>query len=272
VNQEDFMLNLMLCFLVFFSTLMGEAKPAFITPDLLQLLKALNVTHDGTAPSIAAETQKKWTRPAGKERWEVQDTLTTAERQAVFDYCTKQGFFSEINSSRKEYDYGIILGGSVGRMEKRIGHFVKLAEAGVHFKHVVLLSGARPLDPNVESIPPGCKTEGDALMYLWKGQTISKDFTWKFFEHPMIATPDGHLRRPTTVDTYSLWLKSSPIPGACLFFSNQPYCHYQNVVAEALMPKGFSVETAGMKADPNAQNGVVLLDTIAAWIQYEAKK
>ncbi len=53
-------------------------------------------------------------------------------------------------------------------MKKRIGFLEKIAKSGVQFKQVVLLSGARPLDPEIETIPEGCQTEGEAMAYLWK--------------------------------------------------------------------------------------------------------
>lgn len=245
---------------------------SFITPDLLHLLKVMEIPHDGTPNSIAIATQKKWTRPTGKERWQIEDILTVAQRQTVFEFCQKQHFFDEIGASRKQYDYGIIVGGAVGRMEKRISHFVKLFESGVRFKRVVLLPGARPLDNCFESVPEGCKTEGEALRFLWEAQAVSQEVKWELLETPMIPTVEGQFRRPGTSDVYLHWLKTAPAPGSCLFFSNQPFCLYQNAVAQLVMPEDFSVETAGAKADPTAQNGMVLLEAIADWIFYETKK
>lgn len=260
---------ILLC-LCFLSSLISTES--VVTPSLLELLKAMEVSHDGTLESIVEQTQKRWVRPIGKERWEVADTLTAAQRKAVFAFCYKEKFFSELNPRHKEYDYGVIMGGSVGRLEKRIAHLVKLAQSGTHFKKVILLSGARPLDTKVESIPPGCKTEGDAILFLWKAQPLSREVVWEAYDHPMINGENGALYRPTTADTINRWVKSNPQPGRCLLFSNQPYCHYQQATAEVLLPKEFTVESAGVKADPSAQNGIVLLDTIAAWLFFESKK
>jgi len=265
------MKNIILCFWLFCSALFGS-ESSFVTPDLLQLLKVMDVSHDGTPQSIAAAVAARWARPAGKERWEVEDPLTATQREAVFNFCHQQHFFDEITPTQKKYDYALILGGTVGRMEKRIEHFIRLVESGFEFGEVVLLAGARPLDSRVESLPEGCKTEGDALIGLWKAQNVSKKFNCLLFEAPMMLTSEGLPRRPTTSDTYVYWLSTGPAPGSCLIFSNQPYCHYQNAVAQLFIPKEFTVETIGIRADPSVQNGLVLLDTIAAWISYEVKQ
>lgn len=77
----------------------------------------------------------------------------------------------------------MILGGTVGGMEKRIEHFIRLVESGFEFGEVVLLAGARPLDSRVESFPEGCKTEGEAFIGLWKAQNISKNLIVNYLKH-----------------------------------------------------------------------------------------
>lgn len=258
-------------FFLFISTLYSAPTNSFVDNDLKQLLQVMEVPHDGTTKSIVEATQKRWIRPAGKERWEVEDTLTESQRDAVMGYCTKKGFFKEIKPAHLNYDYAIILGATVSRMEKRMAYLAKLADAGVQFKQVVLLSGARPLDASVESIPEDCKTENDAMEFLWKAQALSKQVAWKHFAHPMIPIADGKFRRPSTNDTFHLWLQSSPAPGRCFFVSNQPYCFYQQAVAENLMPKTFVYETVGPPAEASSQNAAVLLDNIARCL-YEINK
>jgi len=258
-------------FFLCISTLCSAPAPSFVDHDLTQLLQVLAVPHDSTPKSIVEATQKRWIRPAGKERWEVEDTMTESQRKAVMDYCTKKGFFQEIKPAHLSYDYAIILGATVTTIKKRMDYLVKVANSGVQFKQVVLLSGARPLDPSVETIPEGCKTENDAMEFLWKAQPLSKQVPWKHFAHPMIAIVDGKFRRPSTADTFHLWLQSSPAPGRCFFVSNQPYCFYQQAVAENLMPQTFVYETVGSSADATLQNAAVLLDNMARCL-YESNK
>ncbi len=229
---------------------------------LQKLLTAMQVSHDGTLPSIVKNTQKKWITSPGKERWQIQDTLTPKQRKAVLDYGTKAGFFREIKPAHQRYDYAIVLGAWVPRMEKRMDYLVKIASAGVRFKRVILLSGARPLDPETDGMAQHCKTEGDALEFLWKAQPLSKQVPWKHFQHPLIQTTKGKVR-PTTADTFRYWLSKKPKAGSCFVVSNQPYCHYQQLIIENILPPKFTYETIGPAVKPSDENATVLLDTIA---------
>lgn len=258
-------------FFLFIRTLCSASAPYFFDNDLKLLLQIMEVPHEGTLKSIVEATQKKWIRPAGKERWEVEDTLTASQRDAVMNFCAKKGFFKEIKPTYLNYDYAIVLGATVSRMEKRMAYLAKLADSGVQFKQVVLLSGARPLDASAESIPEGCKTENDAMEFLWKAQPLSQQIPWKHFAHPMIAIAGGKMRRPSTIDVFNLWLQSSPAPGRSFFTSNQPYCFYQQAVAENIMPKTFVYETVGSAAEASSQNAAVMLDNIARCL-YETNK
>jgi hypothetical protein len=79
----------------------------------------------------------------------------------------------------------------------------------------------------------------------------------------MITTADNKVRRPTTADTFQQWLTTNPVPGRSLMISNQPYCIYQQLVAEGIVPKEFMYETVGPSTDPSMQNPVIILDTYA---------
>jgi hypothetical protein len=248
---------------LFMATLCSADAPSFFDHDLNQLLQVMAVPHDGTPGSIVEATQKRWIRPAGKELWEIKDSFSEPQRDAIIDFCAKKGFFAEIKPAHLNYDYAIVFGATVATMKKRMAYLVKVADSGVQFKQVVLLSGRRPLDPSAETIPEGCKTESDAMEFLWKAQPLSKQVAWKHVDHPMIAFAEGKFRRPSTVDTINLWIQSSPAPGRCFFVSNQPYCLYQQAVAANVMPKTFTYETVGPPAEASAQKTGALLDTIA---------
>lgn len=252
------MKKLFFCFVFLLSSLSG----LLVNDDLKQFLKVMEVPNDGTLPSIIEATQKTWIRSAGKEIWHIENKLSEIQAKAVMDYCSKNRFFIEIMPTQKSYDYAVILGATVATMKKRIGFLEKIAQSGVHFKQVVLLSGARPLDLKIEIAPEGCQTEGEAMAYLWKAcpfeQIGSKQVASAHFDCPMV---EG--KRPTTADTYNLWLASKPKAGSCFMISNQPYCLYQQLVAEAIMPKEFTFETVGPASDPSKANPAALLDTIA---------
>ncbi|HEX4839795.1 MAG TPA: hypothetical protein VFU89_05080 [Rhabdochlamydiaceae bacterium] len=257
------MKRLLGCFVLLLNTLCASMSSSFVNDDLKQLLQVMEVPHDGTLPSMIKETQKTWKRPAGKERWHIENNLSEIQAKAVMDYCSKNRFFTEIMPAKKEYDYAVILGSTVATMKKRIDFLEKIAQLGVQFKQVILLSGARPLDLKVEIAPEGCQTEGEALAFLWKGSPLSKQVPWAQFNCPMTTVLGAPALRPTTADTFKLWLASKPKPGACFMVSNQPFCIYQQLVAEALVPKEFAFETVGPVADPDKVNPAVMLDTIA---------
>jgi len=236
---------------------------SFVNDDLKQLLQVMGVPHDGTLPSMIKETQKTWRRPAGKERWHIENNLSEIQSKAVMDYCSKTRFFTEIMPAKKEYDYAVILGATVAPMKKRIGFLEKIAQSGVRFKQVILLSGARPLDLKIEIAPEGCQTEGEALASLWKASPLRKQVPWTQFNCPMITVLGVPAQRPTTADTFKLWLASKPKPGVCFMVSNQPFCVYQQLIAEAILPKEFAFETVGPAANPDKVKPAGMLDTIA---------
>ncbi|HEY5235110.1 MAG TPA: hypothetical protein VIJ14_02930 [Rhabdochlamydiaceae bacterium] len=257
------MKRLFFSFVLLLSSLCGSPSSSFINDDLKQLLKVMEVPNNGTLPSIVEATQKTWKRPAGKEIWHIENNLSETQAKAVMEYCSKNRFFTEIMPTKKTYDYAVILGATVATMKKRIDFLEKIAQSGVQFKQVVLLSGARPLDLKIKIAPDGCQTEGEALAYIWNAHPLSKQVPWAHFDCPMVTILGVQVTRPNTVDTYNLWLASKPKPGSCFMLSNQPYCLYQQLVAEAIMPKVFMHETVGPASDPAKANPAVMLDTIA---------
>ncbi len=70
----------------------------------------MEVSHNGTLPSIIEATQKTWARPAGKEIWHIENNLSETQAKAVMEYCSKNRFFTEIMPAKKSYDYAVILG------------------------------------------------------------------------------------------------------------------------------------------------------------------
>jgi hypothetical protein len=256
------MKTIFLSFVLFVSSLWC-ATYSFVNDDLMELLKVMEVPHDGTFPSIVEATQKRWIRPTGKQRWEIKDTLTEVQKKTVMDYCIKMGFFTEIKPSSQSYDYAILLGATVTPMKRQMAHLAHLADLGIKFKQVILLSGPRLLDPKVETIPDGCLTEGDAMAFVWKEHPLSKQIPWHHFQSPMMTTPEGDTRPPNRADTIHTWLASSPEPGRCFMISTQPYCIYQQLVAEHVLPQVVKCETIGPAGTPSVQNPAVMLDTIA---------
>ncbi len=235
-----------------------HAMEVVITPELLTLLDHFHLEHDGTLTSINEATQKAWLRPAGKERWETEDTFSAGDREAVLEYYIKTGKLQEKRPAKSEYRYGVICGATTFRMKDRLGYFEQL---GLRVDEVVLLSGARSLDPAVEEILPGCQTEGDALIKLWEASPLYPTASWKHLQHPMI-TKD---KRPGAYDIFQLWLKEKPA-GAAVVVVNQPYCCYYEAVANWVFLDVIEVEVVGAAANPDYQKTDTLLDNLARWI------
>lgn len=239
-----------------------------VSEPLLKLLQVMEVTHDGTLSSIVSATQKSWLRPAGTERWHIENDLTDEKKEKLFPLAAQLGFINEMIPSSKDYAYCLILGGTSGRMEKRLKYAAKLWKEGIHFNQIVFLVGARPLDPDVDLWADICKTEIEAAHYIWEHADLPKGFKELpivFVDVPMIPTEKGQ-RRPTTGDTVIAWLALHPKPGKCLGISNQPYCLYQEAVIRSYLPKSIDYETAGEATNIKHLNGFNLLDSIARWL------
>jgi hypothetical protein len=229
---------------------------------LLDLLTLMNVPHNGTHESIVAETQARWIRPAGKERWEIPDLPEKKEK--IIEYADQLGFIRERLPSKQRYNYGIVMGATVFRMQKRLHFLIELWKKGIRVEKLVFLTGERPLDPLVESLTDVCKTESQAAHYIWEHAEVPlkmRALPITFIDVPMKGSV-----RPSTGDTVGAWIKTGPAPGSCLLISNQPYCLYQDAAARKLFPQPFDIETVGEEASLKSLNAAVVLDTIARYL------
>lgn len=245
-----------------FSILLGAD---FINQPLLELLEITGVQHNGTPKSILEETQKKWLRPSGKERWQIPDIDEHLKKQIV-PLADQLGFVGEICPQATDYEHAAILGATFQRMGKRLDYLVRLWNQRIRFKEIVFLTGQRPLDPSIEPVFEGCKNESEAARHVWSTHLIPDEMRMipvTFIDVPM--KEDG--RRPTIRDTYPAWLETQPKPGRILLISNQPYCRYQDVLAKALFSKNFQIETVGPSIGEKT-SGADLLDSITQWIFY----
>lgn len=241
-----------------------------ISPSLVALLELTGVDNDGTYDSILEQTQKKWLRPTGKERWQIAD-VDAEKRFFIIELAQKLGFIEEIRPQGRDYEYGVVLGGTVGKMEERFNYLIQLWKEGVRFKQIVFLTGMRPLDPAVEMIQENCKNESEASRMIWKNASIPnqiRQLAVTFIEVPMFITEKG-AKRPSTKDTFIAWAASAK-PGRTLVISNQPFCLYQHALALSCLPSSFQVETVGPAANKEKELGVVVLDSIAQWIYYSS--
>lgn len=242
------------------------------TQELKNLLALLDLPGDDLK-TIVDVTQRAWLRPAGKERWELDEIAPekTEHLKAIF---AKLGLVPEIKPTAQKYEYALLMGARLASTQKRVNYLLNLWQQGILFNSIVVLTGERPLDPAAEAIEMAnggkatteCSMSQAVFAHL-KAPEAFKNIPVTFVSVPMITTPDGKVRRPTTGDTVKEWLKANPVPGNCLVLSNQPFVGYQDSVVKTLLPKSFTIESAGCGAD-NTHNAEVL-DTLARWLYQE---
>lgn len=263
---------------------------------LKQILNEARVNHTGTYESILAATQKYWLRPVGKERWEEQKNVNvpSAYLSSLFAsiYLTQ-----EVIPSITHYDYAVLLGADVETIRHRLAHLITLSNEGISFNSIVVLSGARPLDKNIESkeivlhnncatLPskqnwclnhrfPTTETEMIKLVFDQTNLPASWDkIPIIFVDTPLQKTENNLLRRPNTQDTIKQWLNEySPQYGSVLAISNPPYTGYQDALLRQVVPEKFSIETVSKNYQNNTDNKTtsILLDTLARWIYVECQ-
>lgn len=262
------------------------------TPALLQLLKETNTPHKGTLDSIFTVTQQCWLRPAGKERWEIENRFTNASKNLP-QLFEKLSLINTIHPSQKNYTYALLLGDAdATTMRMRIKNLIKIWNKGVRFNSLYILTGTQPLDEKVASkeIFLQCTIKNFPLNKNWQfngnlpttetkmiqfflDQAILpaewNDLPIVFVNTPMQPTKNGTLKRPTTLDTINEWLKlHNPQPSSILAISIQPYVAYQDSVLRDTLRSSFTIETVGNKY-PADQNIPIMLDSVARWIYHE---
>ena len=236
---------------------------------LSELAGTLQIPSDA---DLVAETQKKWLRKSGQERWEVAE-LSTDQKAYVLDWAVKQGFFIPWKPAASSYDKALILGATDSRMEMRLNFLKELWNEGVRFQEIVWLTGDRPLDPRVDRLADRCKLESEAARIIWEESDLPKEMravNVLFIAAPM-KQEGASLARPNTKDTLVAWLNHSPVPCKALFISDQPFCGYQFAVIKDTLPDAFAFDVAGQGADPlkHPSSAAVTLDSIARWIYLE---
>jgi hypothetical protein len=240
-------------------------KNGFPSSSLIFLLDLMALPHDYSLSSIVRSTQRHWLQPT-KERWHFQPR-EEYRLAYLFPFLQKLGCIEGIVAKEKEYDYALLLGGYYTRLNARFAHLAKECEKGVCFKQLVLLTGERFLDPVTElplfPLNKGA-TETDLMLHILKSYPLLEKIPLTLINTPGSSHPKGW-QRPTTKDTLIQWLKSNPIPGKCLFISNQPFIPYQQSVIQSTLPKEFSFETVGSYAEPGLAL-CVYLDNLARWL------
>ena len=266
-----FFIVVLSCVALFFNTRTKEEMIAgFKKTDLQEVLKITNVAWDGKDVKKLVElTQKAWLRPAGKERWEA-EPIFQDKWQQLEPVFKRMGLVDVCAPTSQSYEHILFMGATVFRMDLRMASLAKLLQHGLKYTDIVFLSGARALTEEETQFLKEKKwsviptTEAGVYPQMFVDYSIAlKDIV--FIDAPETVKPDGTKYRPTTADTVVKWLMKNPKAGTCLVISSQPFCHYQKVVTETLLPKTFTVDVAGDKA-PESTTVAVYLDTLARTI------
>lgn len=257
----------------------AQGKP---TQALQSLLNLMEVDHDGTLASIVEETRKAWLRPPNKERWDIAE-IAPEKRPEALKLLDQLGCIKEAPPAKKDYDYAVLLGATVHRVRTRLSYLLDLHKAGIRFKKIIMLGGARPLNPEIESETilrnfnyknskktwelkgPLPTTEMEMMRMVYDQMEIPKGLSCTSINTPMM---DNGTRRPNRGDTITTWLSSKPKVGSYLFISNNPFIGYENAVARCHIPKEYGIETAGPRSSDDVKLSVHL-DNLARWLYQE---
>jgi len=253
-----------LLFPLYLNALSLSDEQGDLYPAAKKLLHLCDVPLSLSENELLPYLQKHWMQ-AGKERWEMK-ALYEDRKEAAIPLLREIGCIDELEAKNNHYDYALVLGATRFRMEKRLDFLQKQIEKGVEIGQIVLLSGDRKLDPEIEAFPKELKTEAELFIYLYENHPLygKTPFT-------VVDSKPEFGRRPTTATTLRDWIATKPSPGRCLAVSCQPFVGYQEAVIKSILPHPFSVEAIGPALE-NPYPLAIYLDNFAKWLLYEKKR
>ena len=251
-----------------------------------ELLDKLNVPHAMNLESIT-EASQRWRRKPGQERWEMPDIkLDFKQQERIMELLRKLELVSELRPKSKQFEYALLLGATVPRMENRLQQLIKLWVDGVRFNEIIFLVGQRPLTPGIDQVDtlvtrvlgkdatdearknarPMTETEAAHLVY----QVADMPEDMRKVPIHYVDTPrlwqDDHWRRANTRDTLKKWMEQkNNEPSKTLVVSDQPHSLYQQEVVRQELPPAFHIEVTGQEAGVDTRIAVYL-DALALWL------
>ncbi len=251
-------------FLVFFKTKTKTPTIAgFVKSDIEEVLKITGLTYDGTISDLVAVTQKGWLRPAHQERWEIQEHPYEKKRDQLLPVFVRMGLVNAMELTKSSYDHILFMRATVFSMNSRMEKLKEVVSHLASYHDIALLSGCRYLVQGEReflekrgwtNLP---ETEAGALKRLFEESLTFSDKV-VLIDSPQKKSLDGVMVRPTTADTVEDWLKTQPKKGTVLVISSQPFCHYQRIVTESLLPCTFVVDVVGAQSPENTTMAVYL--------------
>ena len=261
------------------------------TSSLSGLLKTFKIPHDQTLESMT-EASQAWRRKPGQERWEMPDVrMSKAEHDAVMKYLDQLGLVDELMPETVHYQYALVLGATVPRMQRRLNHLASLWKKGTRFKEIIFLVGQRPLTDGIDKVDtliartigkqasgdkaqaarPLTETEGAKLVYETSDLSVAMRQVPVIFVDTPRTWQNDHWQRANTRDTLKQWLSLRPEPGKSLVISDQPHAFYQAEVVKQELPESFLVDAAAKEADKDTQVSIYL-DALALWLHNLQKR
>ena len=194
---------------------------------------------------------------AGLERWEFADPFED-QRDTLMPFFEQAGLVDEVPPTQTQYDYVLVLGGLLSRMQQRFDYLCGLWEQGIRFNYIVFLAGDRTLRSD-EISATGLTVESELSHWIYSNTTLPDGME----QAPAIFadTISSTTARATTFDTGNLFLAMQLAAGSCLAISNQPYVIYQNTTLQGILSGTYSVETVGAAIDSNP-TVAIFLDTL----------
>ena len=252
-----------------------------LTRELDSLLNTLKIPHNQDLNNMIDASQV-WRRAHDQERWQLKDlNIDQKTHDKALAHLERLDLIKEIKPLHSTYDYALLLGATVPRMQKRLNHLVNLWETGTRFHKIIFLVGIRPLVPEVDKIQQlTITTVGNAPHKDAFPITELEGAEMIFHSTPMpeamrqlpveyISTPrrweGNRWQRANTRETTKTWSKTNPASGSALVMSEQPSAHYQMEVIRQELSAGFTVDLAARPAAPDTRL-VILLDALALWL------
>ena len=252
-----------------------------LVKQLDNLLDTFNIPHKSDFSSMIDATQR-WRRTPGQERWQLPDININDQTKAKVTALLKSiGVIDELKPSQQEFDYVLLLGATIPRMQKRLEHLARLWQSGVRYKQLVFLTGQRPLTPEIDKVDELIArtsghlatkdsrpaTESEAAVMLFQSTPLMPEMRARpviFIDSPRHWS-QTYWQRPNTRDTLKTWLRQNPETGSVLVMSEQPSAHYQQEVVRQELPETFNVQIAAQAAAEETRLAI-LLDALALWL------
>jgi hypothetical protein len=261
-------MNKVLFFLLFSFTLYAIplTENGALKPTAKEILTLFDVQDNLPLEEICLLLENQWLQ-AYIESWNM-DLRFEDKYDQIFPFFEQLQYTNTIKASKEHYNYALVLGATKKVMEIRLNFLYEEWLRGVRFDRIVLLAGARDLNPAVEIYPEELKTENELLIYLFNRHPLKELAPYVVIDSPKQMLENGTLRRPTTSSNIIDWLKSNPKPGSCLAVSTQPFLNYQESVIRYHLPSSFDIELIG----PEVRRKYPLsnyLDLFAKQLKYE---